>query len=81
MDKILALEHFAHVLHAHQYLQGDDHEHQLGLVDLVGEGVDQGQPEGYIGEQHEDEEHHEQEKPVLHSHIEVANDGGGELVH
>jgi hypothetical protein len=55
----LRLEDFGHVLDLHEHLERDDHEHQLRLVDLVVEAIQEWQPEQNERDQnydHEDDE-------------------------
>jgi hypothetical protein len=50
--KALTLQHLAHILDLDEDLEWDDHEHQLGLIDLEVQSVEEGKPKDNEGYQH-----------------------------
>ena len=71
-DKTLALQDLAHILDLDEDLKRDDHEHELGLVDLEVQSVEERQPENNKSYQHDDQEHYENGDLSLSSELELG---------
>ena len=68
------LKDLGDAFHAHEYLHGDNHEHQFGLVDLRVQLADKGDPRGHVAQQQQDQEEDHQEQHPLDVCVDIRRD-------
>ncbi len=67
-QEALVLEDLAYRFHLHQEFERDDHQHQLGLIDLVVQPIQEWEPEDHKCDEHEDQEADKDGESPLYSH-------------
>ena len=75
LNEALTLQHLPHVLVLQQDLQGDDHQHQLRLLNLEVEAVQERHPNHYERNKDHDDEDHEHGNAPLHVEAELVLNG------
>ena len=71
LNEVLTLQHFVNIFHPHQYLQRDDHQHQLSLINLIVQRVHQRYPYYHISHQNHNQEQNQQKHPLLQTIVQT----------